>query len=98
MNLKDVLKIAEQLHQKKGGEIGLWPIFQIVRWTDERMGLGEIKREQEIRHLVAHARNETNLGGEPTLDALSFDAIPDRLSSLVITTERLITKARATSR
>ena len=98
MNLKDVLEVAEQLHRERGSEIGLWPIFQVVRWTDERMGLRAIEREQEIRRLVSHARNEANLGGERTLDALSFDAVPEHLSSIIIAAGRLVTKARSHSR
>ncbi len=94
MDLKDVLEVAEQLHRERGGEVGLWPIFQIVRWTDERMGLEAVKREQEIRHLVDYAEDETNSPGERTMDALSFDAVSGRLTRIIIAAEILVAEAR----
>lgn len=76
------LAIAKQLNQQQNGVYGKLPLFKLVQWVDERMGMGSAERFLQISQLVANARLE-QVDGERTADAISFDRVEADLSVLV---------------
>ena len=58
LDLRDYVQIAEQVHSESDGKVGLWPIFNLVRWIDERLGLSLLGRHNEIRQLVEFRTKE----------------------------------------
>jgi len=94
LSLEDHLAIARKLHQGSDGRVGLWPMFRLVRWVDERMGLGTKEKGEEIAHLVEQAREETGLDGELTGEAISFIALAEHLIDLLPVVEEAVRKVR----
>jgi len=69
------VKIAGQIHAESGGAIGLWPLFNLVKWVDEMFGLGDDELIAEVDMLVLQRRAEINFSRDKTLDTLSFNAL-----------------------
>ena len=94
LSLGDLVAVAKELHLVHGGRVGLWPMFRLVMWADQRMGLSPDHRENEINHLIRQARQEVELDGEPTGEAVSLIALAESLADLLPVVEEAVLKAR----
>jgi hypothetical protein len=93
LHAEDLLLVAKEVHETVGGQIGLFPLFWIVAWVDERMGLDAEARQNEIDQLVRYQMGAT-VNGELTNDAITFKAVHEHLRIVVSATTVAVQKAR----
>jgi len=98
LTLRDLLAVAEEVHRELDGRMELWPIFNLVRWTDQRMGLRPITQEVEIRGLVIQTSREKDLYGESTSDAIAFKRLGGMIGELLPIARVAILKKRREKR
>ena len=94
LSVQDMLDIAMAVWRKLGGRIGQLPLFKLVQWTNERMGLDSADRNTEIASLIFQAQQET-LRGEKTADAISFDSVMENLQNVLAGVEKAVREARS---
>ncbi len=93
LSVRDMLDVALKIHEQQDGVVGQLPLFRLVKWVDERMGVTYEKRIVEIWSLVTQAQRE-NLSGERTADAISFDAVMERFPDILMDVKKAVAAAR----
>ncbi|KKU16348.1 MAG: hypothetical protein UX26_C0026G0001, partial [Parcubacteria group bacterium GW2011_GWC1_45_9] len=93
LSMRDMLEIALEVNVELNGRVGQAPLFRLVQWVDERMGMDQNKRRGEIEVLVSYARREA-VNGARTYDAVSFDIVDERFTGALNAVERAVAKAR----
>jgi hypothetical protein len=93
LSVQDMLDVALKVHEQQGGGIGQLPLFRVVQWVNERMGMTHGQRIFEIGSLITQAQRE-NIGIKRTADAISFDAVVERFQTVLMDVEKAVVAAR----